>query len=463
VSTWAIEVNDAGLQLVAPSGLRAVEPGYALIDADAIALGRAARAQCRLHPRQVCTEFWRDLSVEPLEDPSAGGRSSAELAALQLSALWALAAGDPGSTRALLVVPGEFDRARLSVLLGAAKAAGLPVDGLVDSAVAATLRCYPGFQLLHVDIGLHHVRLTQLSQNDGLRRSRFECLPELGLLALRERWLRAVADRFIAETRFDPLHDARSEQRLHDQLDLWLAEFRKADVLELALETAGGAQAIEVPRRELLATTDPLYQILVRWLGTRRAPGAPMVLQVGHRLAELPGVLEALERLEETVVVPCAETAPASGALARAEAIRRPAKGLALVVQLPVLEPPASLAPPLSRAARARSRATAHHLLHRGLAYPIGEGGFGLGTAEAPGGAGLRLTAPEPLAGISRRHCVLFYRDGELLLQDQSRYGTFVNELRVGGELALRPGDVIRVGTPGVELQVIALVDRDGA
>ncbi len=48
---------------------------------------------------------------------------------------------------------------------------------------------------------------------------------------------------------------------------------------------------------------------------------------------------------------------------------------------------------------------------------------------------------------ISRRHCVLFVKDGELLVRDlQSRNGTFVNSERVTEERVLKSGDAIQVG-----------------
>ena len=37
---------------------------------------------------------------------------------------------------------------------------------------------------------------------------------------------------------------------------------------------------------------------------------------------------------------------------------------------------------------------------------------------------------------VSRAHCELVRRDGELKLVDMSRFGTFVNEKRVSGEVA---------------------------
>ena len=46
---------------------------------------------------------------------------------------------------------------------------------------------------------------------------------------------------------------------------------------------------------------------------------------------------------------------------------------------------------------------------------------------------------------------------------DLSRFSTFVNEKRVSGEIELHPADIIRIGSPGEELQIIALEDRDGS
>ena len=63
---------------------------------------------------------------------------------------------------------------------------------------------------------------------------------------------------------------------------------------------------------------------------------------------------------------------------------------------------------------------------------------------------------------VSRAHCEVVRRDGELRLTDSSRFGTFVNEKRVRGETVLRPADVIRVGSPGEELQVISVEAHDG-
>jgi pSer/pThr/pTyr-binding forkhead associated (FHA) protein len=42
-------------------------------------------------------------------------------------------------------------------------------------------------------------------------------------------------------------------------------------------------------------------------------------------------------------------------------------------------------------------------------------------------------------------------------VRDHSRYGTFLNGERVAGEAELGAGDRLRVGTPGVVLELVAV------
>ena len=49
------------------------------------------------------------------------------------------------------------------------------------------------------------------------------------------------------------------------------------------------------------------------------------------------------------------------------------------------------------------------------------------------------------------------------MIEDHSTYGSYVNEERVSGRTALTVGDRLRLGTPGVTLELIQLVNDDGA
>ena len=80
--------------------------------------------------------------------------------------------------------------------------------------------------------------------------------------------------------------------------------------------------------------------------------------------------------------------------------------------------------------------------------------GLVIGTEEVDNAP--HITLPRAAAGVSRRHCSL-RREGErTVLIDHSRFGTWVNGARVRERAAVRPGDRVRVGTPGVEFTLIS-------
>ena len=101
------------------------------------------------------------------------------------------------------------------------------------------------------------------------------------------------------------------------------------------------------------------------------------------------------------------------------------------------------------------------HVLFNGRAWPISATPLTLGWSV---GAGARaLTLPAGIAGVSRSHCTLERRDGQSVVSDHSTYGTFVNDERVGGHVVLKVGDVLRLGAPGVSLELIRVLPDHGA
>jgi hypothetical protein len=115
-----------------------------------------------------------------------------------------------------------------------------------------------------------------------------------------------------------------------------------------------------------------------------------------------------------------------------------------------IIRPPAAEPPP----APAHTGERPTHLLLGHLARPLTAEPLVVGTAPPEDGRGLRLEGET--AGISRAHCRLFEAEGEIVLEDVSTYGTFVNGERVVGRVVVNPGDRVRVGSPGRELLVIA-------
>ena len=61
---------------------------------------------------------------------------------------------------------------------------------------------------------------------------------------------------------------------------------------------------------------------------------------------------------------------------------------------------------------------------------------------------------------ISKRHCAVLLKDGEVYVRDfDSTNGTFVNEEAVKGEMPLKNDDVLKVGPLAFKVQAFALAN----
>src|SRR5215470_15126003 len=247
--TLAIEFNDAGIAVADAKSVLAVEPGCAVVERDKILTGREAVAKARLKPRQASNRFWNALSLEP---GSAGGeitQSAGELAFAQVDSLWKRFGA--GADDAVLVVPGHIRGEQLGLGLGLANEVGIAVRAIVATAVAASVRPYPGHQLLYVDAGLYRVSATLIEQGSEAIVSSEQSVITTGLASLTEGFARRIAELFVRSTRFDPLHRAETEQLLYDRLPAWLEKLRAHERIEVTLPQHGEEQKITLDREAL--------------------------------------------------------------------------------------------------------------------------------------------------------------------------------------------------------------------
>ena len=96
-----------------------------------------------------------------------------------------------------------------------------------------------------------------------------------------------------------------------------------------------------------------------------------------------------------------------------------------------------------------------------GFAYAINGEPLNLGTQAASSERWIDLDQAMP--GVSRRHCAVGMENGQCVLRDYSRYGTFLNGHRLDGSAVLQVGDLVRLGTPGFELRLITTETGHGA
>ncbi len=455
--TLALEVNDAALVLASAAGVLAAEPGIAMLDGREPETGTAAARRARLQPLFAESRYWQDLSDEALPRPMPAAATPAETAYAQLKALagpWL----DEGA-ELLLAVPPWYSRGQLGLLLGIVEELGLKAVGLVDASLAsASLRAAPA-NLLQLELWLHRGVLSVMEHSGELRRTRFEVLPQHGWMALQQAWLEMLAATFVRKTRFDPLHDARTEQLLCDGLPGWLAVLSDQPTVTAEIAAGGGVHAIELSPAQFAAAAEPVYQGYVRTLQQARTASGPLHLRLAQRFAALPGLLERLAEIRDCEIEVLPVGAAALGALTWESAIRREPGALTLVQRLPVESlAPAGTPSPAGTSVPAALRPT--HLAYRGRAYRIATDPLLVGSSPAGGPRALTVDAGP---GISRQHCALWSAGDGVWLEDRSTYGTWVNGQRIGGRVPLREGDRLRIGSPGTELLLLREVDERGA
>lgn len=474
MAVLAIEVHDAGMRAAKDTepGLESfpASPGVALWDDGTLVTGQEAVRRARYKPRWSHDRFWQEIDTTPLPSPFPAHLRRADLAHAHLQEIWSATSKEVEDV--LLVVPGSFSSEQLGLILGIARSCGMPVSGMIDHALAASLLAESapdGPSFVHLDLQLHRAVATRVRRGPTLERAAILVDEDAGMVELFDTWVKFIAQRFVHTTRFDPLHRGETEQALYDRLSGWLNRLRQKESAVLDMRSADKDYSVELSREEIVSAALPLLQRIAQLARSAQRLGEPTVLILPPAVAELPGMLELLRGPDvELFSLPAA--AGALGALRRKDAIRSASRHgggddtLAFVTRLPRDEA-TTPGKPIQRdqwvPPPAGSHTTPTHVVWNGFAHSITSQPLVLGL-ETPG-HGIDLgTTSESTAGISRSHCTIFERDGCAVLEDHSSYGTFLNDKRVEGEAILAAGDRVRVGTPGIELRLIQVVDSNG-
>lgn len=466
MSTVAIELNDTGILTAGDPPLRVdPSPGYVLLDGKDLQLGEMARSRSRLKPRWVDHRYWDRLDSHPMPKPFPRHLSRADVAHSQLLELWnqirsQVAAPDPS---VLLAIPGSFSVDQLGLILGIARACEMPVTGLVDSAVAAVATRSVGERILYLDATLHRMIWTDLTHDGDLVRRRVEVLESGGLLAVRDAWAKRIAELLIRRTRFDPFHHGRAEQTLYDRLPQWMAELAGADRVAVNLEAQNKEYAVELGWEDAVSVAAPVVDPAIELARSLTGTGEPASLMVSARMAAIPGLVARLNGLGDGEVQTLAEDAAVAGALEYRDRIESSGGDLPFVVRLPAERrspsaPQVPTPPPKTISSRPQ-RTLPTHVLLNGVAHPITDEPLWLGSEVSSSDRRLDVGGPTP--GLSRRHCVVRRRGDTVIVEDHSTYGTYLNGRRVDDWHELGCGDRLQIGSPGVELLLIAVVEDD--
>jgi hypothetical protein len=441
------ELNDAGLRLSFGNQHSNASPGFATVEGDNLVLGTAAMRRARLNPLQTNYQFWHRLSAEPLPIHNNRYRHHADLAYSQLLAVHSEVSD---CDKIIFALPGNFTREQMALLLGIVDQCPFKAVGLVDSAVAASALDAKTGNCLHLEAQLHQCVFTLIRTDGNISRQQIEVLPSAGLLTLRDRFAKSVADQFVDQSRFDPLHSAVTEQSIYDQLPSWLAlSFEETDMI---LEVAG--KTAKVSRNQLIAPLSQYFQQISE-LALKLLNGRGQIL-VGHQLAKLPGFMEVLNRISGRLgenPIALTENAVVNGVQQNINAIVKGEGDLAFIQTLPANASSQSafstLAPSSNDATREKT--VASHVLVGNRAFPLGNAPVFINANQQ---LSVSARASGETIGILQGQA-----DGISLLP-QGKIPLYRNQTSVNDNILLHSGDCLSAKGVEGQLQFIEVVSN---
>jgi hypothetical protein len=403
-------------------------PGIAVLDDGRLMTGEEASRHARLLPRWTNNRFWNELNTSPLANGNQQIRHHADLVLAHLENLWADIRTQ--SDQVVLVVPGYYTNEHLGLLLGIAREANIPVVGVVNGALLAACNLPLQGTVLHLDVHLHAITLSRLSNDGSLALKSTRTIVETGLSTLWDRWANIIANQFIQSTRFDPMHDARSEQQTFDRLPDWIANLQDSGMHAFQLDLDDVEHSVAVSNESLLKACTPLYPQIVQAVRAEVPEGTGASLLISHRFKGFPGLIQSLELVSNVELVDLTEVKVIGSAHLHRDQIISETESISHVVQLDAGE--LSSSPALSEAPRAT------HLLWQHRAYPVGSG----------------LMLDGDLSMGPRRSsnpvCMLYPRNNQLYLECTQRIS--LNGERIEGVHPLSPGDVLNINNQDITL-----------
>ncbi len=469
MSLLAIELNDTGIMAAAGQpavlleidGVHRQSPGFALPEKKNLLVGQAAAGKARLFPRQVLNRFWDQLSTDSLESSAAPSlQNNAEIAYQHLARIWQRFKNR--CTEVVMAVPGFYDRQQLGLILGMAQEMAMPLTGFLAQALASSANAYPGKMLLHLDIHLHRTEIVYLKQDRQLTIADVRSVSDKGLLHLHRQWVESIAREFVRTTRFDPFHQAATEQRLYDQLPQVLARLQQHGAASVEISSSGAVHDVHMTLDRILDPVRPFFQQIGRLIESLRDAhgqgGRPVVLQLTHRFSRLAGSKEALATVRSSQIVELDPAAGACGVLAIWDRLRQQgdSQGVSFFTSRPWQADDSVTIPVRSAMRPTPERPT--HVLYGSIAYRIARRPLVVRPANDEGHGSLQIEVSS--AGMASGHCALWLDGDEVVLETQSGSPTFVDEIPVTGRVVLKCGQIIRVGSPAAQLHLIACLER---
>ena len=464
-----LELSDAGvlvagdnpIRLLTVDGQEKESPGFAIPEKRRLLVGKPASDKAHLFPLQVINRFWDQLGTEPLKQKNRHAQNHAEIAYVHLSHLWK--AVKPYGDEMIIAIPHFYSREQRGLSLGMAQELSIPVKGFVPLAIAASHYAYPNTMLLHLDIHLHRFEIIYLHQGESLSAKNSATIREISLERLYRSWVETIAEEFVRATRFDPLHQAATEQELYNRLAVVLDIFKHRSSYLFELSHGKDRYHMTLFRDVLFQKSEKIFDDICRFIEKMRDDlgknDFPTILQMTHRVAGLPGLKDKLLKIENCKIIDLEPGAGALGVLKLRDQLTDAhfKNGTAFFTSRPWQKTESEISRAVSDQPPHAIRPS--HLLYRDVAYPISEKPLIIGCDHYPFGKGIRVQAKS--SDVSKKHCSVLREDDRIVLTDHSSQGTFIDHRQVNGSAILELGQIVRLGTSRETMRLIACLETD--
>jgi len=313
-----IEFYDSGVRISDGEAILSDSVSCALIESNnTILVGEQAELLKHLRPRESSTHFWGKLSET---SDTKHVISNVEIAYRHLEYIWY--SGKFTKQDAILVTPVTLDKHDLGLLLGICKKLSINVVGIVCNAALAMQHPANDCKAVYLDLLLKQFAITEIIQNKaGISLKQPSRILDCGLQHFVQNCANIIAKKFIAETRFDPLHSASNEQQFFDKLPLWLSTLSEKDSIECKLATDEKNFFIHISNEYLQTANRRLFDDIASHLNVLFHNHNNIAIFCSSACKKVFGLQEFLTSLPGCAIVQLDEVSLAEQAMHRADEI----------------------------------------------------------------------------------------------------------------------------------------------
>lgn len=216
-----IEINTDNISVWREGRLLDISPQVAVLTADGGFISHEVSARTMASSQKIYRDYWTCVNEHTLSHPTARIRHKADMVYVHLKNI---SERISDLVDVVYTVPSHLTSYQLSLLLGISNALDLSVRGFVDANVAALANAAAPGSYTVLDIQPNQTVITDLDVADQVTHKGAELVPNIGSNNIYHACARHIANSFVRQTRFDPLHDSLCEQYLMDALPRWVDE-----------------------------------------------------------------------------------------------------------------------------------------------------------------------------------------------------------------------------------------------